>query len=33
MRVSLTTSVAPGCNRAFQKEATSYLSGEKNIQM
>ena len=24
---------APGCNRAFQKEADSYLSGEKRIDM
>ena len=24
---------APGCNRAFQKEPSSYLSGEKNIDM
>ena len=24
---------APGCNRAFQKEPLSYLSGEKNIDM
>ena len=23
----------PGCNRAFQKEAASYLSGEKRIEM
>ena len=23
----------PGCNRAFQKEAESYLSGEKRIDM
>ena len=23
----------PGCNRAFQKEASSYLSGEKSIEM
>lgn len=24
---------APGCNRAFQKEPSSYLSGEKKIEM
>ena len=24
---------APGCNRAFQKEPSSYLSGEKRIEM
>ena len=24
---------APGCNRAFQKEAESYLSGEKRVDM
>ena len=23
----------PGCNRAFQKEAASYLSGEKRVEM
>ncbi len=24
---------APGCNRAFQKEPQSYLSGEKRLEM
>ena len=24
---------APGCNRAFQKEAESFLSGDKRIEM
>ena len=23
----------PGCNRAFQKDASSYLSGEKRVEM
>ncbi len=23
----------PGCNRAFQKDAVSYLSGEKSVEM
>ena len=23
----------PGCNRAFQKEAAAYLSGEKRVEM
>lgn len=23
----------PGCNRAFQKEASAYLSGEKRVEM
>ena len=23
----------PGCNRAFQKDASSYLSGEKRVDM
>ena len=24
---------APGCNRAFQKDPQSYLSGEKRLEM
>ena len=23
----------PGCNRAFQKDASAYLSGEKRVEM